>query len=136
MTPSPVERKFARAARFKIGPYDWCIQIPTVARFHLVTEQEKSLAENLADAISKAHESAVAETVKEAVEKCEKIIRDACTMCSGTGQVGGSTSGHGCGGNERKCAGTCPVEVEGWIDCEYCGRPIDAIRRAQGATHG
>lgn len=63
---------------------------------------------------------------KEVREDCELEIRAACSMCDGTGVVTTTGSAHAgdCDGSCRNC----PVPVEEQEQCEYCGRPIDAIR--------
>lgn len=73
-------------------------------------------------------------TPEEAFKKGSAEIRAACSMCNGTGSVQGpSEMDHDCGGDDRLCAVRCPVETPGEIEqCEYCGRPIEALRRAFG----
>ena len=69
-------------------------------------------------------------------EECCKAIRENCTACSGAGFVVEeyTESEHGCNGDERECQTTCPVPVaaQRQIECEYCGRPIAAIRQLKG----
>lgn len=59
-------------------------------------------------------------------------IRVQCGPCEGRGYNPEShtEAQHGCGGDDRLCATRCPmpVEVLESIECEYCGRPIAALR--------
>ena len=67
-------------------------------------------------------------------ERCIEAIREACGMCGGKGYTETSHAAHGCGGDESMCASGCPVEQIEQEECEYCGRPIDAIRSAPPST--
>lgn len=61
-------------------------------------------------------------------ERACEAIREACGMCNGQGYTETSHAAHGCGGDESLCASGCPVEQLEQVGCEYCGRPIEAIR--------
>ena len=74
-----------------------------------------------------------AAVAQEREENC-RAIRAACGPCGGSGAVGGTGSGHGCDGTAENCAETCPVPVPDAQECEYCGRPIAAIRSRGAAT--
>lgn len=67
---------------------------------------------------------AVKEAVAAEMERCCKAIQDACGPCGGAGCT--TESGHDCDGTEASCQKNCPVPVP--VPCEFCGRPIDAIR--------
>lgn len=70
---------------------------------------------------------------KAIVEAACAAIREACSQCENGNVVTDSVEyGHACGGDDRKCATACPVEVQvqDVTECEYCGRPIAAIREA------
>ena len=55
---------------------------------------------------------------EQVVGECIEAVRKACTVCDGFGQVVGP-------------------EVPGVaIECEYCGRPIAALRRLEGGSGG
>ena len=103
-------------------------------------QDEKGLAwraedvDKLKQAIATALRAVEAATWEAAI----KAVQEACSVCNGVGYVIESytESEHGCGGDERKCQEICPVPVEAQrqIQCEYCGRPIEALRRR--AAHG
>ena len=81
----------------------------------------------------KAVNTAARELEAKAYERAVDAVRAACEPCGGTGSV--PEAGHGCDGDERRCASECPVELE--TQCQFCGRPIDAIRKlAQEARNG
>lgn len=61
-----------------------------------------------------------------------RAVVEACTACEGHGFIVATTTGqgHGCNGDEGVCNQVCPipVPVQGQQQCEYCGRPCQAIR--------
>lgn len=69
-----------------------------------------------------------AEAAKAATERATWIVREHCQACDGTGGKRTSRTAHGCGGNESVCDVRCPVEIEDFEECQYCGEPIAAIR--------
>lgn len=90
----------------------------------------------VAPPIAKAEEpeSVTARTIRlireDERERCCEAIKNACSMCDGKGYTETSHAAHGCGGDEAMCASGCPVEQIEQEGCEYCGRPIAAIRAA------
>lgn len=62
----------------------------------------------------------------QALERAATAIQDACTMCDGLGYVETVGSAHApdCDGGCRNC----PVPVQDREGCEYCGRPMAAVR--------
>ena len=76
--------------------------------------------------------AAVEGLLREQVEECVRVVREKCAMCNGTGAVVTSVAreAHGCDGSEASCSVTCPIAVEDYeqTECEYCGRPQEALR--------
>jgi hypothetical protein len=66
------------------------------------------------------------------LDEAQQAIINACQACDGQGFAVTTTTGHGhiCEGDERLCQTSCPVPVpeQTQEQCEYCGRPCDAIR--------
>lgn len=81
----------------------------------------------VSEMLTAAREEASREAARDAYEDAESAIRAACEPCGGTGGERTSRAAHApyCSG---ECDGNCPVEVEDWEECQYCGRPIAAIR--------
>lgn len=109
--------------------YPWGLEI---GGQRIMVEWTHEAANYVSTKINAAHAEAVEKRVKEAVaqereQNCE-AIRAACSMCNGTGMVVVMTSEHACGGDEGKCLTMCPIPGQAQQDCEYCGRPIQAIR--------
>jgi len=63
-----------------------------------------------------------------ALERAARAIQVACSMCGGQGWTAETGSEHHprCDGSCSQ--GLCPVPVPIQEQCEYCGRPIEAIR--------
>lgn len=85
-------------------------------------------------ALTEAHEKAVQEAREDQKEKDCVAIVAACRACDGRGGIEIPTPDgmdHGCNGDEKLCSRICPIPVQMPPEvqqCEYCGRPCDAIR--------
>lgn len=63
----------------------------------------------------------------EALEAAVEIVVADCQACGGKGYIETTGSGHACGGDEKACQTMCPVPVQEQEQCEYCGRPAQAL---------
>jgi len=67
---------------------------------------------------------------KRGMEEAAKVVREKCTACNGTGGIGGGIHYV----TRDMASDACEPSMEGQeiiedpIECEYCGRPIAAIR--------
>lgn len=98
-------------------------------------EQAKKLWEDCPHSLGACEEciaAALASAVAKEREADCKAIQDSCSACNGKGFIEGIKiiPGHGCGGDEQLCQSTCPIPIPepSQEPCEYCGRPIAAIR--------
>lgn len=70
----------------------------------------------------------------EQLEACCLAVRSKCEPCGGTGVA--ETRYEDVIGDDGKGNPVQLYQHEEVIECEYCGRPLAAIRQRKGARHG
>ena len=107
---------------------DWSADIAdqaTIVRGDVTAALARAYADGLA-----SKEEAVREAVEREREANCRAIRDSCEPCSGTGGIGGGIHIV----TREMAMDACDPDAEGMeieepgTECEYCGRPIAAIR--------
>ena len=125
MVPSAEERAEALAAARFDPPRDTDAEVFEVIGWQL----KHALADAFSDGLARK-DAEIKEAVEREREANCRAIRDSCEPCSGTGGIGGGIHIV----TREMAMDACDPDAEGMeieepgTECEYCGRPIAAIR--------
>lgn len=131
-----LEYQYAPGANLIFKGIPYLLSVISTQESLLDTERQKHESLNVEQANEIADLKARMEKAKvQIIDDCKRAIVDACGPCGGQGGIEIPTPDgmdHGCGGDEKLCARMCPIPVQmppQFQQCEYCGRPCDALEK-------